>query len=55
MFHYLSRSGIPFLRLDGTLNQQQREKVLKQFSEDDNILVCDFWIVSISPFGSVLD
>ncbi|KAB1227332.1 putative SWI/SNF-related matrix-associated actin-dependent regulator of chromatin subfamily A member 3-like 2 [Morella rubra] len=35
----LSRSNIPFLRLDGTLNQQQREKVLKQFSEDSNILV----------------
>lgn len=35
----LSRSNIPFLRLDGTLNQQQREKVLKQFSEDRDILV----------------
>uniref|UniRef100_A0A803QKU8 Uncharacterized protein n=1 Tax=Cannabis sativa TaxID=3483 RepID=A0A803QKU8_CANSA len=35
----LSRSNIPFLRLDGTLNQQQREKVLKQFSEDSSILV----------------
>ncbi|XP_024185832.1 DNA repair protein RAD5A isoform X2 [Rosa chinensis] len=33
------RSNIPFLRLDGTLNQQQREKVLKQFSEDSDILV----------------
>ncbi|KAK6235115.1 hypothetical protein SCA6_010452 [Theobroma cacao] len=35
----LTRSNIPFLRLDGTLNQQQREKVIKQFSEDSNILV----------------
>ncbi|KAG2674516.1 hypothetical protein I3843_13G125200 [Carya illinoinensis] len=35
----LSRSNIPYARLDGTLNQQQREKVLKQFSEDSNILV----------------
>ncbi|KAM7256149.1 hypothetical protein ACFE04_011890 [Oxalis oulophora] len=35
----LARSNIPFLRLDGTLNQQQREKVLKQFSEDSTILV----------------
>ncbi|KAK4441254.1 DNA repair protein A [Sesamum alatum] len=35
----LSRSNIPFLRLDGTLNQQQRERVIKQFSEEDNIKV----------------
>ncbi|KAG6583603.1 DNA repair protein RAD5A, partial [Cucurbita argyrosperma subsp. sororia] len=35
----LSRSNIPFLRLDGTLSQQQREKVLKEFSEDNGILV----------------
>lgn len=35
----LSRSKFAFVRLDGTLNQQQREKVLKQFSEDSNILV----------------
>ncbi|KAA8550241.1 hypothetical protein F0562_001925 [Nyssa sinensis] len=35
----LSRSNIPFLRLDGTLNQQQRERVIKQFSEESNILV----------------
>ncbi|XP_044482430.1 DNA repair protein RAD5A isoform X2 [Mangifera indica] len=35
----LSRNKITFLRLDGTLNQRQREKVLKQFSEDSNILV----------------
>lgn len=35
----LSRSKIPFVRLDGTLNQQQREKVIRQFSEDSNILV----------------
>ncbi|PWA92877.1 Helicase, C-terminal [Artemisia annua] len=36
----LSRNSISFLRLDGTLNQQQREKVIKQFSEDSDILVC---------------
>ena len=35
----LSRSDISFVRLDGTLNQQQREKVIKQFSEESNILV----------------
>ncbi|XP_073283155.1 DNA repair protein RAD5A-like [Primulina huaijiensis] len=35
----LSRGDIPFLRLDGTLNQQQRENVIKQFSEDNNIMV----------------
>lgn len=35
----LSRINIPFVRLDGTLNQQQREKVIKQFSEESNILV----------------
>ncbi|EEF34931.1 DNA repair helicase rad5,16, putative [Ricinus communis] len=35
----LSRSGISYVRLDGTLNQQQRERVIKQFSEDDSILV----------------
>ncbi|XP_021609407.1 DNA repair protein RAD5A isoform X2 [Manihot esculenta] len=35
----LSRSNIPFVRLDGTLSQQQRERVIKQFSEDDTILV----------------
>lgn len=36
----LARSNIPFVRLDGTLSQQQRERVIKQFSEDDTILVC---------------
>ncbi|KAL7127161.1 hypothetical protein ABFS83_14G237000 [Erythranthe nasuta] len=35
----LSRSQIQFLRLDGTLNLQQRERVIKQFSEEDNIKV----------------
>lgn len=35
----LSRRGIPFVRLDGTLNQQQREKVIQRFSEEDGILV----------------
>ncbi|MED6132923.1 DNA repair protein rad5a [Stylosanthes scabra] len=34
-----ARNNISFVRLDGTLNQQQREKVIKQFSEDDEILV----------------
>ena len=36
----VSRNNVSFLRLDGTLNQQQREKVIKQFSEDSDILVC---------------
>ncbi|XP_006349076.1 putative SWI/SNF-related matrix-associated actin-dependent regulator of chromatin subfamily A member 3-like 2 isoform X2 [Solanum tuberosum] len=31
--------SIPFVRLDGTLNQQQREKVIKKFSEEDDISV----------------
>ncbi|XP_073007051.1 DNA repair protein RAD5A isoform X1 [Typha latifolia] len=35
----LSRCNFSFTRLDGTLNQQQREKVIKEFSEDKNILV----------------
>ncbi|XP_028097411.1 DNA repair protein RAD5A isoform X1 [Camellia sinensis] len=35
----LSRSKIPFVRLDGTLNLQQREKVIKQFSEESDMLV----------------
>ncbi|XP_042514328.1 DNA repair protein RAD5A [Macadamia integrifolia] len=35
----LSRNKFPFLRLDGTLNQQQRDNVIKQFSEDRSILV----------------
>ncbi|KAL8136747.1 hypothetical protein V2J09_002748 [Rumex salicifolius] len=33
------RSNIPFLRLDGTLNLQQRERVIKQFSEESDVLV----------------
>ncbi|KAJ1279353.1 hypothetical protein BS78_04G149100 [Paspalum vaginatum] len=35
----LSRNNFPFVRLDGTLNLQQREKVIKEFSEDKGILV----------------
>ncbi|KAI7729746.1 hypothetical protein M8C21_026125 [Ambrosia artemisiifolia] len=35
----LARNKISFVRLDGTLNQQQREKVIKQFSEESDILV----------------
>ncbi|KAI3523337.1 hypothetical protein L1887_01398 [Cichorium endivia] len=35
----LSRNNISFVRLDGTLNQQQREKVIKQFSEESDIMV----------------
>ncbi|GMH12155.1 hypothetical protein Nepgr_013996 [Nepenthes gracilis] len=35
----LTRNNIFFVRLDGTLNQQQREKVLKQFSEESDVLV----------------
>ncbi|XP_057956384.1 DNA repair protein RAD5A [Malania oleifera] len=34
-----SRNNIPFVRLDGTLNQQQRENVIKLFSEESNIMV----------------
>ncbi|KAK9168442.1 hypothetical protein Syun_000582 [Stephania yunnanensis] len=35
----LTRSNISFVRLDGTLSQQQREKVIKQFSEKKDILI----------------
>ncbi|KAG6528863.1 hypothetical protein ZIOFF_011055 [Zingiber officinale] len=35
----LSRHNFSFVRLDGTLNQQQRERVLCQFAEDNNILI----------------
>ncbi|CAL9191464.1 unnamed protein product [Musa hybrid cultivar] len=35
----LSRHNFLFVRLDGTLNQQQREKVLNKFAENTNILV----------------
>ncbi|XP_045804293.1 DNA repair protein RAD5A-like isoform X1 [Trifolium pratense] len=34
-----TRNKISFVRLDGTLNLQQREKVIKQFSEDSDIQV----------------
>ncbi|KAK7272201.1 hypothetical protein RJT34_28660 [Clitoria ternatea] len=34
-----TRNNISFVRLDGTLNLQQREKVIKKFSEDSNTLV----------------
>ncbi|KAF5819755.1 putative DNA helicase chromatin remodeling SNF2 family [Helianthus annuus] len=34
-----ARNNISFVRLDGTLNQQQREKVIKQFSEENDIMV----------------
>uniref|UniRef100_A0A7N0UMJ6 DNA/RNA helicase protein n=1 Tax=Kalanchoe fedtschenkoi TaxID=63787 RepID=A0A7N0UMJ6_KALFE len=35
----LSRINIPFVRLDGTLNQIQRENVIRQFSDESSILV----------------
>ncbi|XP_021732829.1 DNA repair protein RAD5A-like [Chenopodium quinoa] len=35
----LARNNLSFLRLDGTLNQQQRERVLKKFSEDSDVMV----------------
>ncbi|KAJ4817502.1 hypothetical protein LUZ62_030068 [Rhynchospora pubera] len=35
----LSRRSIAYVRLDGTLNQNQRERVIKEFREDRNILV----------------
>lgn len=44
----MSRNNIPFLRLDGTLSQKQRERVIRQFSEDSSILVCDFLILGRS-------
>ncbi|KAK1310831.1 hypothetical protein QJS10_CPA08g00521 [Acorus calamus] len=35
----LHRCNFTFLRLDGTLNQQQRERVINQFTEDSSISV----------------
>ncbi|PKA47564.1 Putative SWI/SNF-related matrix-associated actin-dependent regulator [Apostasia shenzhenica] len=35
----LSRNNITFARLDGTLNQHQREKVISRFTEDKQIVV----------------
>uniref|UniRef100_A0ACD5ZK51 Uncharacterized protein n=1 Tax=Avena sativa TaxID=4498 RepID=A0ACD5ZK51_AVESA len=35
----LSRHGFSFTRLDGTLNLQQREKVINEFSNDKSIMV----------------
>ncbi|XP_057826600.2 DNA repair protein RAD5A isoform X2 [Cryptomeria japonica] len=35
----LSRGNFQFVRLDGTLNQQQRERVIREFSENPHILV----------------
>ncbi|WOL01625.1 hypothetical protein Cni_G10342 [Canna indica] len=35
----LSRSNFSFVRLDGTLNQQQREKVINEFAENKSILI----------------
>ncbi|KAK4762643.1 hypothetical protein SAY86_008411 [Trapa natans] len=35
----LSRNKIPFARLDGSLSQQQRENVIRRFSEDSDVLV----------------
>lgn len=35
----LYRGNFQFVRLDGTLNQQQRERVIREFSENPHILV----------------
>lgn len=35
----LTRNNTSFLRLDGTLNQQQSERVLNFFSEDSDVMV----------------
>lgn len=48
MISFLSRNNIPFVRLDGTLTQQQREKVIRQFSEDSDILVGDLFPLTFS-------
>lgn len=45
-----SRSNLKFVRLDGTSNQQQREKIISQFTEDENILVCHHIIDSVASF-----
>lgn len=39
MVEILFRKNISFVRLDGTLNQQQREKVIQQFSEEKSLTV----------------
>jgi len=41
---FVGRNNISFLRLDGTLNQQQRERVIKKFSEENDILVCSIFV-----------
>ena len=38
----LEQKGIKFLRFDGKLSQTHREKVLKEFSESQDKLVCSF-------------
>jgi DNA repair protein RAD5 len=42
-FSVLSRRDIMYVRLDGTLNQVQREKVIREFSSNPKILVPSFF------------
>jgi hypothetical protein len=49
------RNKISSVRLDGTLNLQQREKVIKQFSEDSDIQVLTYFIMFICYLISVVN
>lgn len=49
------RNKISFVRLDGTLNLQQREKVIKQFSEDSDIQVLTYFLMLICYLISVVN
>jgi superfamily II DNA/RNA helicase len=50
----LSRNKISFVRLDGTLNLQQREKVIKQFSEDSDIQVLTYFLMFVCYLVSII-
>lgn len=45
-----NQKGIKFLRFDGKLSQKHREKVLKEFSESKDKLVC----IAISSYTFAL-
>jgi DNA repair protein RAD5 len=48
----LEQKGIKFLRFDGKLSQKHREKVLKEFSESQDKLVCLFLFREITSSES---
>lgn len=52
---FMSRNNISFVRLDGTLSQQQREKVIKQFSEDSDTQVLTYFLMFVCYLDSMLN